>query len=68
MIELQYLHALVALAIKGLKSRASVWLLWKLLPADVVSVQLFRMGPALMTGDELRLSTAPETIYRGTIS
>lgn len=64
MIELQYFSALVALAARSLKSRVRAWLLWKLLPADVTSVQLYRMGPAFMTGDDLRLSTAPETLYR----
>jgi hypothetical protein len=40
------------------------WVFWRLVPQDVTSIQLYRCGPALMTGDELRLSTAPTTLYR----
>jgi len=63
-IEAQYLFAVAALAAASLKSRLRAWLIWKVVPREVTSIQLYRSGPAYMTGDDLRLSTAPETLYR----
>jgi hypothetical protein len=61
-IEILYLKALAAEAAQ----RARTWLLWKLLPADVTSVQLYRMGPkvAVEHPHDFRVSLTPETHYR----
>lgn len=60
MIELQYLHALISIKLRA----AREWTLWKLVPANVTAIQLYRSGPAVATGNDLRLSTSPTTLYR----
>lgn len=60
MIELQYLHALMAIKLRA----ARTWAIWQLVPAGVTAIQMYRSGPAVATGDDLRLSTSPTTLYR----
>lgn len=62
MIEILYLKALAATTAR----RARTWLLWKLLPSDVSSVQLYRMGPKLAVehAHDFRVTLVPETLCR----